>query len=82
MGDLKVNKSAFDLCYENLKTLSASLLDASFTWESSKDTSMTGEKERQCYEELLKMIADLAALADETAKDVRLTQANYMLVDQ
>ena len=50
--------------------------------EASGDTSMTGEKERQCYDELLKIIGDLISLADETAQDVKLTQARYMLVDQ
>lgn len=83
MADLKVNKSAFSTCYDALNALADRLNDASsFTLELSGDTSQTGEKELECYNELLKMKDILAALAKETAKDVRLTMARYVLADE
>lgn len=83
MAELNIIKSGFDGCYDALTALSARLREtSSFSIEPSVDTSMTGEKERQCYDELLKMFSDLAALADETAQDVKLTQARYVLADQ
>jgi len=83
MAELIINKLGFDGCYDALTALSARLRDMSrFSVESSIDTSKTGEKERQCYEELLKMFNDLAELADETAQNVKLTKARYVLADQ
>lgn len=83
MAELNVNKSAFDACYDALKALSASLHDATnLSLDTSGDTSQTGEKELQCYKALQAMISDLAALADETAQDVRLTQACYLRADK
>lgn len=83
MADLIVNKSGFDICYDSLILLADRLRKASgFPLESSIDTSMTGKKERLCYEELIKMINDLAALAEETAQDVELTKARYVLADK
>lgn len=83
MPDLDIQKTGFNGCYDALTALSARLREtSSFSIEPSADTSMTGEKERQCYDELLKMFSDLAALADETAQDVKLTQARYVLADQ
>lgn len=83
MAELDINKSGFDACYDKLKALSGRLHSASsFTLDASGDTSMTGEKEQECYDKLLNMIKDLASLADETAADVKLTQARYVLADQ
>lgn len=83
MAELNVNKSAFGACYDALIALSTRLRgSSSFSLESSEDTSMTGKKEQECYDELLKMIEDLASLADETAQDVKLTQARYVLADE
>lgn len=83
MAELHVIKSGFDSCYDALTALSTRLREtSSFSIEPSADTSMTGEKERQCYDELLKMFSDLAALADETAQDVKLTKARYVLADE
>jgi len=84
MSELHVIKTGFDGCYEALKTLSADLREeaASFSIEKSEDTSQTGEKEQECYEELLKMMAVLADLADETAQDVKLTQERYVIADK
>lgn len=84
MSELHVIKSGFDGCHENLLALSTNLREeaSSFSVERSEDTSQTGAKEQECYEELLKMMVVLADLADETAKDVRLTQARYVLADE
>ena len=83
MADLNINKSAFGACYDALKAFSSRLHEAStFSLDESEDTSFMGEKEKECYEELLNMIKDLADLADETAADVKLTQARYVLADQ
>lgn len=84
MAELHVIKSGFDGCYDALKALSTRLHEeaSSFSIEQSEDTSQTGGKEQECYEELLKMMAALADLADETARDVRLTQARYVLADK
>lgn len=82
MPDLDILKTGFDGCYEALKSLSSDLRSKSFSLESSGDTSMTGMKEKECYNELLQMISDLAALADETARDVKLSKARYVLADQ
>lgn len=83
MAELQINKKGFSACYERLEALSSGLQKMpSLSEEASGDTSMTGEKERQCYDELLKIIGDLISLADETAQDVKLTQARYMLADQ
>lgn len=83
MAELDINKSAFDACYDNLKALSGRLHKASnFMLDASGDTSLMAEKEQQCYNELLQMIRDLASLADETAQDVKLSKARYVLADQ
>ena len=82
MAELHVNKSAFDACYEAFKKLSSQLQKETFSLETSEDTSLTGKKERQCCEILQKMISDLAALADETAEDVRKTQTGYVDADE
>lgn len=83
MADLKVEKSAFTTCYDALNALVDRLNDASdFTLEMSEDTSMTGKKELECYNELIKLKDILAALARETAKDVKLTMARYVLADK
>ena len=83
MGDLRINKSAFSICCDALNALADRLNEASaFTLELSGDTSLTGEKELECYNELLKMKDILADLAKETAKDVKLTMARYVLADQ
>lgn len=83
MAELQVFKSGFDGCYEALQALSASLRGASnSSLDRGADTSMTGAKEQLCYDELVQMLKDLADLADETAQDVRLTQARYALADQ
>lgn len=83
MAELDINKTGFDACYNQLKALSDKLHNATtFTLDTSKDTSLTGKKEQQCFDELVKMISDLAALADETAQDVKLSKARYVLADQ
>lgn len=83
MAELKVIKTGFSGCYDALKALSERMRDTSrFSLELSGDTSLAGEKERQCYDELLLMFSTLADLADETASDVKLTQARYVLADQ
>lgn len=83
MAELDVNKSAFSSCYERLEALSSGLMIMpTFSEDAAGDTSMTGEKERQCYDELLEIIGDLISLADETAQDLKLTQARYVLADQ
>ena len=83
MLDLLVDKSGFDVCYDSLILLSARLRKVSkFSLDSSADTSMTGKKERLCYEELIKMANDLAALAEETAQDLEMTKARYVLADE
>ncbi len=82
MAELLVIKSGFDGCYDALIALSARLCETSgFTIDATEDTSMTGDRERQCYDELLKMFSILAALAGETAQDVKLTKARYVLAD-
>lgn len=83
MAELNINKSAFGACHEALKALSSRLLEAStFSLAESADTSFMGEMEQKCYDELMNMIKDLADLADETAADVKLTQARYVLADR
>lgn len=83
MAELDVIKSGFAGCIDALAALSARLRKTSnFSIESSADTSMTGEKEQQCYDELLVMFSVLADLADETAQDVKLTKARYVLADK
>jgi len=83
MAELDIIKTGFDGCYDALKALSSRLHEASgFSLDTSADTSMTGEKELACFDELVKMINDFAALVEETAQDVRLTQARYVLADQ
>lgn len=83
MADLRIEKSAFGICYDALNALADRLNDASaFTLELSGDTSQTGQKELECYNELIKLKGILASLAKETAKDVKLTMARYVLADQ
>lgn len=83
MAELNINKSAFGTCYDALKALSSRLHEAStFSLEGSEDTSFMSGMEKECYDELMNMIKDLADLADETAADVKLTQARYVLADQ
>ena len=83
MAELIVEKTGFDGCYDALINLSAELNNTSgFSLDLSDDISLMGDKERECYEELLRMIKDLAALAEETAKDVKLSKARYVLADQ
>ena len=84
MAELHVIKTGFAGCYDALKNLSGRLREevSSFSVDMAEDTSQTGEREKECYEELLKMMVVLADLADETAKDVKLTQARYVLADK
>ena len=83
MAELDIIKPGFDGCYDALKALSSRLHEATgYSLDTSADTSMTGEKEQACFDELVKMINDFAALVEETAQDVRLTQARYVLADQ
>lgn len=83
MAELNVIKTGFGACYDALRALSARLREtSSFSLELSGDTSLMGAREQECYDELVKMIGDLATLADETAQDVKLTQARYVLADQ
>ena len=83
MADLRIEKSAFGICYDALNALAERLNDVSrFTLDTSADTSQTGEKELECYNELIKLKEILVSLAQETAKDVKLTMARYVLADQ
>lgn len=83
MADLRIEKSAFGICYDALNALAERLNDvSSFTLDTSADTSQTGEKELECYNELIKLKEILVSLAQETAKDVKLTMARYVLADQ
>lgn len=83
MAELQINKDGFSSCYERLEALSSSLQKMPTPPEDALgDTSMTGEKEQQCYAELLAIIGNLISLVDETARDVKLTQARYMLADR
>lgn len=81
MPDLDILKTGFDGCYNALKQLSSDLRGKSFSMDLGEDTSLMSAKEKACYDELIAMIGDLAALADETAADVKLTQARYVLAD-
>ena len=84
MAELHVIKTGFDGCHDALKNLSGRLREevSSFSIDMAEDTSLTGKKEQLCYEELLKMMVVLADLADETAKDVKLTQERYVREDK
>ena len=83
MAELRVDKSAFSVCYDALNALAERLNDLSdYTVEVSEDTSLTRNKELECYNELIKMREILASLAKETAKDVKLTMARYVLADK
>lgn len=81
MPDLDIQKTGFDGCYDALKRLSSELRTKSFSLDLAGDTSPMGVKEKECCDKLLTMIGDLAALADETAADVKLTKARYVLAD-
>lgn len=81
MPDLDIQKTGFDGCYDALKQLSSELRAKSFSLDLAGDTSPMGAKEKECYDELIAMISDLAALAEETAADVKLTKARYVLAD-
>lgn len=83
MPDLDINKSGFDGCYESLLALAGKLNGLKFELgDTLGDTSLAGEKERECMEALAQMAADLASLARETASDVKLTKARYVLADK
>ena len=84
MAELLVVKTGFNGCYDSLMALATRFNEeaSSFTIESMQDTSQTGEYEQMCYTELVAMMRILAALAEETANDVRLTQARYVLADE
>ena len=81
---LLVEKMGFNICYDGLTQLINRLREraSSFNIDRGEDTSMTGNKEQACCEELLKMMEDLAALAEETKADIKLTQARYVLADE
>ena len=81
MPELYVLKTGFDGCYDSLKALSTSLRAKNFALDLDEDTSKMGAKEQECYDELIAMINDLAVLVDETAADVKLTKARYVLAD-
>ena len=83
MADLLIEKSGFDLCVESLTKLAADLAGMSIQFDhSARDTSLMGEKEQQCFEKLVEIVDDLTCLAEETAKDVKLTKARYVLADK
>ena len=83
MAELDVNKTGFDACYDELIALLERLHDLdSFTLDLSEDTSLMGKREKECFDELMKLAKDLASLTDETAKDVKLSKARYVLADQ
>ena len=83
MAELHVIKTGFSACYDALKALSTEFRETSgFSLEESKDISLMRDSELKCYKELLNMMSILADLADETAQDVKLTQARYVLADQ
>ena len=81
MPDLDIIKTGFDGCYDMLKQLSSDLRAKSFSLDLDGDTSPMGAKEKVCFDELVAMISVLAELADETAADVKLTKARYVLAD-
>lgn len=83
MAELDINKSGFDFCYDRLQALASKLHGFKNAMEESGgDTSLTGKKEQQCMEELSRIMEDIASLAEETAKDVKLTKARYVLADK
>lgn len=81
MPELDVLKTGFDGCYDALKVLSSDLRGKNFSLDLGEDTSLMSAKEKECYDELIAMINDLAVLVDETAADVKLTKARYVLAD-
>ena len=82
MPELHILKTGFDGCYDSLQAISSDLRSKKFTLDLSGDTSLMGEKEKECFDALMAMINDLAALAEETAADVKLTKERYVLVDK
>ena len=84
MADLNVEKSGFDGCITRMEALASGLQIGGVCAQpsTSGDTSLTGEQEQACYEALLTMIEDLISLANETAEDMKLTKARYLLADK
>lgn len=82
MAELLINASAFTICHDALNALADRLEAATYTLDLSEDTSQTGEKELECFEALIKLKDILAALARETANDVKKTQEGYKAADR
>lgn len=79
---LIVEKTGFDSPIEKLNALCIKLSKIKFKIENStEDTSLTGEKEQLCMDELAKIVEDLAFLAKETADDLAIAKARYLLAD-
>lgn len=83
MADLHIQKSGFNQCIEQLNALASDLAGMSIQFDhAAADTSLMGQKERECFEKLVEIIDDLTCLAEETKKDVKLTKARYVLADK